>query len=356
VSIFLRIFFPFLLVLIFSISVFSTASAQQESGVKIIPASIEDGAEPGQVITKELSVTNVSDTDKVYYVYKRDIIGVEEGGVPVFADDGAEKTGFEITEWISFSSETIEIKAGETVSFPITISVPNTASPGSHFGGVFVSQEAPKLRQIGAGVGYEVGSILSLRVAGDVVDDARIRSFSTDKLFYGNKNVAFTAKIENQGNILIRPRGPLEIKSMFGGDPVLLSVNESLAGVFPGTVRELNFSWNEEGLGFGRYEAILALVYDADQGQKTIDASLVFWIFPIKVMLPIVGGFVALLLIGYFLTRYYVNQAVLRAQGSRKIVSSRYRRQVGISRLTFVFVAIMGAFVLFLLALLIMFA
>jgi hypothetical protein len=334
----------------------STFVYAQESGIKLIPASIEERADPNQVLSREVKVTNVSDEDKEYFIYKRDIIGVEEGGVPIFAEDNTEKTGYEITEWISFQSETIFVKAGETVVLPLTITVPGNASPGSHFGGVFVSQEAPKLRQMGAGVGYEVATVISIRINGDIVDDARIRSFSTDKLFYSSKNVAFLAKLENQGNILIRPRGPLEIQSMFGGKPYVMTVNENLAGVFPGTVRELAFEWNEEGLGFGRYEAVLALSYDADQGQKTIDSSLVFWVFPLNVLLPLIGGFITIILLGYFLTRYYIRQAVMRAQGSRRIVSPRNRRGGGVSRFTFVFVTLMGTSVILLLILLVMFA
>lgn len=326
-----------------------------EAGIKLIPATIEKLANPGTILTEEVKVTNISGEDKEYFIYKRDINGVEEGGVPIFAEEG-EKTGYEITEWISFQSEPVRVKADETITLPITITVPENASPGSHFGGVFVSAEPPKLRVIGAGVGYEVASIISIRISGDVIDDARIRSFSTDKLFYSTKNVSFTAKLENQGNILIRPRGPLEIKSMLGGEPDVIIVNDSLAGVFPGTVREINFEWNDTGIGFGRYEAILALAYDGDNGQKTIDASLVFWVFPLKVILPILFGFIAILLIGYFLTRYYINQAVMRAQGSRRITTFRYRRQVGISRFTFVFVSIMGTLVIFLIILLILFA
>jgi hypothetical protein len=332
------------------------AYAQTESGIKVIPASFEERVDSGSVLVREIKVTNISGEDREFFIYKRDITGVEEGGVPVFAEAGAEKTGFELTEWLSYQSESVFVKANETLTLPITVTVPHDASPGSHFGGIFVSQEPPRLRQMGAGVGYEVATIFSIRINGDVIDNARIRSFSTDKLFYGEKKVKFAAKIENQGNILIRPRGPLEIRGMFGGDPYVTTVNENLAGVFPNTVRELSFDWEEEGVGFGRYEAVLALAYEAEQGQRTIDASLVFWVFPVKVLVPIIIGFLTIILGGYFLTRYYIRQAVLRAQGSRRIISPRYRRSAGISRFTFVLIAILGTLVLFMLVLLVLFA
>ncbi|QQR65277.1 hypothetical protein IPH92_01700 [Candidatus Kaiserbacteria bacterium] len=330
-----------------------SVNAQSNAGITLIPATIEERADPGTTQNHTLKITNVSDVDKEYFVYKRDITGVEAGGVPLFADEGTERTGYELTDWLVLPSEPLKVAANATVELPITINVPAEASPGSHFGGVFVSAEPPKLRETGAGVGYEVVSVISIRINGDVIDAARIRSFSTDKLLYGAKNVQFTAKIENQGNILIRPRGPVSITSMFNSDPVVFSVNENQYGVFPGTMRDLNFEWNDEGLGFGRYEAVLALAYDGEDGQKTIDASLVFWVFPMKVMLGFLVGLIIIVVGGYAFTKYYINQAIMRAAGGRRIVPQRYRKQVGVSRFAFVFTAIMAAVVLFLLVLLI---
>ena len=327
--------------------------AQSNAGITLIPATIEERADPGTTQSHTLKITNVSDVDKEYFIYKRDITGVEAGGIPLFAKEGTERTGYELTDWLMLPSEPIKVAANATVELPITINVPTEASPGSHFGGIFVSAEPPKLREIGAGVGYEVVAVVSIRINGDVIDAARIRSFSTDKLLYGAKKVQFTAKIENQGNIMIRPRGPVTITSMFSKEPVVFSVNENQVGVFPGTMRDLNFEWNDEGLGFGRYEAVLALAYEGDEGQKTIDASLVFWVFPIKVMIGFLAGLIIVVVGGYAFTRYYINQAVMRAAGGRRIVQQKYRRQVGVSRFAFVFTAIMAAVVLFLLTILI---
>ena len=330
--------------------------AQNAAGITLVPATIERLANPGDKVSETLTVTNESGEEKEYFIYKRNIKGVEEGGVPIFAEDTEEVTGFEIIDWIALPTEPIRIAAESSYTFALDIMVPQDATPGSHFGGVFISAEPPKLREIGAGVGYEVASILSIRISGDIIDAARIRSFSTGKLFYSKKDVDFTAKIENQGNILIRPRGPLEIKSMFGGESRSLSVNESLAGVFPGTTRDFTFSWQDEGIGFGRYEAILALVYDGKDGQRTVDASLVFWIFPTKIVISIIGGFLAIFIVGYLFTKFYINQALMRAAGGRRIPMQRYRKQVGMSRFTFVFISLLSVSVLFLIAMLIFFA
>lgn len=333
-----------------------TTFAQQGTGVKIVPATIEKLLDPGEILQETLVVTNTSDEEKEYFLFKRDIKGVEDGGVPIFAEVGAEITGFEMSQWVKTEDASVILAPGEERVIDFEIVVPEDASPGSHFAGFFVSAEPPKLREIGAGVGYEVASILSIRIKGDVIDNTRIRSFSSDKLFYGEKNVQFTAKLENQGNILVRPRGPLTITSMFGGDPYVMTVNDNLAGVFPGTVRDIEFEWVDDSLGFGRYEAVLALVYDGDRGQKTIDASIVFWVFPSKIIVPLSIGFVVFVSLGYLLTRLYINRAIERAGAGRRMSTQRYRKQVGISRFAFVFVSLMAVIVLFLIILLIFFA
>lgn len=329
------------------------AEAQDSAGITVVPASIEEGADPGAVLQRTLKVTNDSDIEKEFYLYKKNIKGVEGGGVPIFAKDEAEVTGYELSEWVEISTDPIKVPPRSSIDVPLSIRVPDNATPGSHFGGVFVSAEPPKLRETGAGVGYEVACIISIRISGDVVDTARIRSFSTDKLLYSKKDVIFNAKIENQGNILIRPYGPVTITGMFGGKPTTITVNENLAGVFPGTMRDITFNWSSDEFGFGKYEAVLALMYDGNEGQKTIDATLVFWVFPMKAMLAILGSIITVVVLGYVLTKYYINRAIIRSAGGRRIVSPRYKRQVGISRFAFVFTALMATVVIFLLILLI---
>jgi len=339
---------------IFSVSLFGTiAFAEQNAGITLIPATVERALDPGAVISETLKITNESNEDKEYYLYKKNISGVENGGVPVFAESSSEKTGYEITDWIEIQTEPLKVSAHQSVEIPLIVNVPSTATPGSHFGAIFISVEPPKLREIGAGVGYEVASIVSIRISGDIIDTASIRSLSTDKLLYGSKNVHFTAKIQNSGNILIRPRGPMSITNMFGAKPEVMTINEDLAGVFPGTMRDIEFDWNSEGLGFGRYEAVLALIYDGKEGQKTIDATQVFWVFPFKIMMIVLATFVTIIVGGYLFTRYYINQAIVRAAGGRRITTQRYRKQVGISRFTFIFVVLMSVFLVFLLVMLI---
>ena len=89
---FLRVTFLLLILAVLVGNFNDTAFAQEKAGIKVIPASIEEPADPGTIISKTLKVTNESDADKEYYIYKKNIKGVEDGGVPVFSDEMGEKT------------------------------------------------------------------------------------------------------------------------------------------------------------------------------------------------------------------------------------------------------------------------
>lgn len=332
--------------------------AQAVSGVKIEPGIIEDSADPNDVLEESLTITNSGDTEQTFYLVKKDIRGVEGNGVPLFAEEGAELTGYELSSWITISEEPVILRPEESTTVPFTITVPENAGPGSHFGGVFVTIRPPRLRQSGASVGYEVGAIISIRISGDVIESARIREFSTDKLVYSTPNVSFLVRVENPGNVLIRPRGPLEINNMFGKRVALMVMNDTLAGVFPGTIRSFEMKWEGEGVAFGRYQAIVGLVYGEAGRQSTVSATVSFWILPAKIILPILGGLALVVLVLYLGVKLYIRRTLNELSTSRGVrrVARRQRRDAGISRLAVVAVTLLAVTAIFLIGLLVLFA
>lgn len=352
-SLSLRRFFFFSLFLFLLTAPLFGAHAQSGAGIGLRPATIEGPANPGEVQVHKVGVTNLSNVTQTYYLFTRDIIGVEGAGVPIFADENAEKTGFELTQWLSLDTAEITLNPGEEKEVTITINVPPNATPGSHFGGMFVSLEPPRMRSTGAAVGYEVANIISIRVAGDAVENAQIRSFSTGNFIYGKPEVDFTARIENKGTVLVRPIGPLEIYNMFGKRVAMLTMNENKGGVFPGAERTFDITWTHDGPGFGRYQAVLSMVY-GDQGrQATISSTASFWILPMNIILPALGVLVVLLLVAYISVKLYIRNAI-RGVGHRRIV--RRRRSGGMSALLLVVVVMLAVTALFLVVLLLLFA
>lgn len=311
---------------------------------------------PGESREFSINISNLSSTEQVIYLFTRNISGVKAGGVPIFADDDAEKTGFEITEWLTLNDTSITIPGDGSYSISFTINVPENASPGSHFGGVFASVDPPRLRSSGAAVGYEVASILSIRVAGDAVEKAQIRSFSSDNYIYSSPNVTFNAEIENQGNVLIRPTGPLEITNMFGKTVATLDFNESLAGVFPLAKRTFELKWNDEGTGFGRYETRLSLVYGGEGSKSTMTSTVSFWILPMNIIGP--ATLVLLVLLGgtYFGVKIYVRRKLEFYGAQRRLVSRRRRSNSSLSTGLLIVIVMLSVTAIFLIILLALYA
>jgi hypothetical protein len=325
------------------------------AGIGLSPAITEGNATPGETQTHKIGVTNLSKVRQTYYIYKKDIVGVQDGGVPIFAEEGLEKTGYELTEWINTNVSEITLNPGEEQSIEATIAVPENATPCSHFGGVIVSMQPPRMRETGAAVGYEVAHIISLRVAGECVENAQIRSFSTGDYIYSKSKIDFKARIENKGSTLIRPIGPLEIYNMFGKRVAMLTFNESKAGIFPFVTRDFDITWENENPGFGRYEALLSVVYGDEGRQATISSTASFWILPLNIILPALGVLAVVLLIAYVSVKIYINRTIQNVSGStRRIV--RRRKSSGMSALLLVVVVMLAVTALFLLILLALFA
>jgi hypothetical protein len=209
----------------------------------------------------------------------RDVLGVGENGQPIFTDEKSDAYG--LSDWVFLSKTQMSLRAGETIEVPFEVRVPLGAIPGGHFGGIFVATKPEKQDIIGSSIGAQVGTIVSLRVTGDVIEEARIREFHSDKSIYSKPEVNFTIRIENLGNVLIRPRGTIEIDNMFGRRVAQLDVNKESVRIFPRSERSFISGWVGQGLAFGRYQALISMVYGEDQ-KKTISHAVSFWILPLK--------------------------------------------------------------------------
>lgn len=331
--------------------------AQGDAGIGIKPANIAEKMEPGEVRQFTVLVSNISGQDQNFYLNKRDISGVRDGGVPIFADKGIETGGLAMSDWIQLQSDRLEVPAGAERPVSFLLSVPENASPCDHFGGIFVSVEPPEMEKSGAAIGYQVANIISIRVAGECVEKAQIRQFSTDNYLYGSSNVEFNLKFENSGNTLLRPTGPMVITNMFGKEVANLTFNSEQAGVFPGVTREFVFNWKGEGTGFGRYEAMVSPSFGEEGFKQTAFATATFWVLPMNIILPAVGILAVLLLIAYITINVYVKRKLAyygATAGTRKLV--RRRSSSGNTPLLLILIVMISVTALFLLILLALFA
>lgn len=142
---------------------------------------------------------------------------------------------------------------------------------------------------------------------------------------------------------------------MFGKRVALLSMNESQAGVFPFTKRVFNITWEDDGVGFGRYEATLSMVYGEQGRQASMSSTVSFWVLPMNIITPALIILAILLLAAYFGVRMYVRRTIATMSGGRRLVRRR-PRSGGTSTLLLVAIVMLGVTALFLIVLLALFA
>jgi hypothetical protein len=335
----------FVMVALFSVFP-SVIFAQTSVSFKISPTLIEENAESSKTISSVLHLQNMGTDEMTLYPIARNITGIGADQHPVYAT-AKDANEFELASWVSYEESELTISPGEKRDLHFTVKFPENARPGSHMAGIFLADKPSQEIKQGSSIGFEVGAIMHFRMAGEVIDDTRIREFFSTKIIYGTAYVPFTIRLENVGNSLARPRGIIDITNMFGKKIASLPVNEEGAAVFPKAMREFNATWNPEDMQIGRFEALVALSIEGANGSQTISRVLQFWILPMNILTPILGGFLTLILVVYILLRLYVRSQLRGIRSSRTVT-----RSAGLSRLTAVVIGllvaiIIGLFILF---------
>jgi hypothetical protein len=330
------------LLAIISFNLAPAAQAQSQIGIKIVPAVLGgDGpflVKPGEVLSRELRVTNKSGQELEMYAYLRDFRAADEKGSPELIVPGTESGNY-ISSWINITSEAIKFAPGEEVAVPFTISVPDNVGPGGYYGAIVFGTQAPKTKpgeaEKGAAVGIaqQATSLILLRVEGETDERADIREFKTDKGVYSAPfEVKFLTKVENLGNVHIQPAGLIEVKNMFGRKVASLMVNDDRNNVLPKSLRSYESVW-AENFGFGKYEASLALSYglSADkggEGRKSMTMVRYFWVLPMKMVISFLLSLTVTIALFVFMLKMYkkraIKEAMERMGGGHRASHSRH--------------------------------
>jgi hypothetical protein len=325
-----------------SLALFSPAMANAQSKVsfKLSPTTIEDKVDPGAERDFVLTVQNQGDGPATLYPSAQNITGIGPDFHSIYSTV-KDAEGYALASWITYKESSITIAPGQEGKLHFTVKFPTDAHPGSHMAGIFLSDKPTDSVQNGTSIGFEIGSILNFQVAGDIVENTQVREFYTTKTVYGEPKVGFTTKVENLGNILSRPHGLIDITNMFGKKVASIPVNDSMAGVFPKATREFSSEWKSDDLELGRYTAVVALAVEGQSGTQTISRVIEFWVMPMNIIGPILGGLLFLIVIVYIIIRLYV-----RAQLAGISRPSRRSRDEGLSKSAAIVIALLVAIII----------
>ena len=256
-------------------------AAIQGEGLTISPPISELTLDPGKKFEQTIRLTNPTASIVEVYPKAMDFAAAGEGGEPTFFERGSEDEKFSLASWISFSQSKIALAPEQVVEFKYTINVPLGAEPGGHYGVVFFATEPPE-NEAGSSqvaLGSMIGSLVLVRVPGQIVEKGFLESFKTDqKIYFSHKKISLTARISNLGNIHFKPRGSIKIKNLFDVESEPLTFNEQNGNVLPDSTRKFENAWQANWFSIGPYKANLALEYGQDSNNLASEAT--FWIIP----------------------------------------------------------------------------
>ena len=265
-------------------------SGKSVSAMALAPAIIELEAQAGQVIEQEIGIANTSQETEIYYLSTLKFRAADEQGTPEFIPYDQDHSG--LPEWIVFPENQIEVASGQVSTMIVSIAVPNEALAGGHYA-VVVASVAPTTEQKNVNISTQVASLVLLNVQGSATVQAALLDF-VGPAWINRLPALFQTRIQNQGDVHIKPQGTIVISDMFGAKMATLDLNLENGRILPSSTRQFDALWlrviseqigffeeikNEwNNFGFGRYTAELELDYGENSDPLT--ASLTFWIIP----------------------------------------------------------------------------
>ncbi len=282
---------------------------QAQNDFVVEPGKTEIFINPGETITKSISITNRIGKSVKFKLTTEDIIGTNDSISPVklLGDDIGP---YSVKNFIEPEISEFTLELGEKITIPVKISVPTDAEPRGHYGALIVSNEPEVLSeeetsetQGKARLISRIGSLFFIRINGVGREAGNLEDFKIigpEKVFYESRPGGFEISFKNTGNVHLVPHGKITIKNLLGKSVGEIPVDAYFS--LPDSIRFREVFWTP-GTGLGRYTAHLSLY--PGFGNENQESELAFWIIPWKILIiTFVGLVIFVSIIYYILTRF----------------------------------------------------
>lgn len=262
-----------LIVLIFAVAL---KAQTPPIGITVHPTNLDINLTPGSPQKGTIFLRNhTKQTIAIKTVLRNFTAQGEQGSVQITS---AEDTPFSLASWIKVTPEKVDVSPNQEVAFTYTVTAPENAEPGGHFGSIIFATipSSTVTGSAGSTVSQEIATLFLARIPGIVDERSTILSFEPQKKFYEFGPVTFDLRVKDEGGVHIRPAGVVTIKSMWGAKNI---VGFEGLNVLPGAIRKMPVVFNSTWL-VGKYSADLALTYGSKNTQ--LYASTEFFAFPWK--------------------------------------------------------------------------
>lgn len=277
----------------------------QSQGLTISPPKFEESVSPGQTISSSIKIINNTDDEVLLEAKVYDFKPSGEEGRQTFISPDSDDPYIDhsLNIWISIDAKPFTVGPKSTKEINFTIKVPESAESGGHYAAIFFGPPSSEdiegetetaLHGGEVGVRGEIGTLLIIRVEGEVYELAKIIEFASVKKLWERPPVTLITRFYNFSNVHLKPVGFIDIYDFAGRKIDSLEVNKKKNNVLPLSIRMFEVTWENER-AFGRYTAKLSLVYG--EKNKIATADTIFWVIPWKKISAGVIGFIILIVI-----------------------------------------------------------
>jgi hypothetical protein len=305
--------------------------------VTVSPIFFDLTANPGDTISTKIRVRNNTNSPLPLNLGVQKLSGDINGNL-ILKQDKTDTT----LAWFNLGSSRIVAKPLEWTDVPFTISIPKDAAYGYYWTITFTQDNTnPSAKQAVSLTGASgVPVLLNVKKAGAKAE-AKILQFSTTNYVSEYLPIDFTVKVENTGNIHIKPYGSIFISDGLSKNLAILDVNPGQGNIIPDSARIFTTSWDDGFLvrqpvmvdgqpkidkqgktveeiqinwdkltsfRIGKYTANLLLVFDNGTKDVPLQSTITFWVFPWKVTLGFIIAVVVIVLGFRFMIKAYIKR------------------------------------------------
>ncbi len=270
------------------------------------PGKVEIFMNPGETVTKTISVISRVNRKVDFKIETEDFIGSQDPQTPVVLL-GSDKSPYSFKDNIVPEKSTFSLTLGQKIEMPITITAPKNAQPGGFYSSVIVSNvpsDSPQVAQGTTKIISRVGVLFFIRINGDAKEEGALEDFkvtgptTAGLLQSGPLNIQMLFR--NSGRVHFVPYGIVTITNLFGQKVAELPVDAYFS--LPDSLRYREVIWSKDFL-LGYYKAHVDL--HRGYGNLVDQKDVSFWVLPWKY---IGGGILVLFLIVlcyYFFTKKF---------------------------------------------------
>lgn len=293
------------------------AADGDSQGIQVSPVIIDLNSEKGHEYTLKITVTNVTAGDLALTSSVNDFESDGDTGNPkVILED--RDSSYSLKTWVTVPSG-FTLKSKESRQLTLTVNVPDNAEAGGHYGIIRFSGVPPGKEPGTVSLNASVGTLLLARVAGNITENLQIKSMNVqqkgkNKSVVNNGPVDIVTKVENTGNVHVKPVGTMTVKDMFGKVVGTFEFGSPTKNVLPHSTRTYTQRFDKKWM-FGRYTVNVQAAYGTTGG--VLMGSTSFWVIPFKLIIFIIVIVALLILLGRRLQKRYDKRVMRRVQQNK---------------------------------------